>query len=272
MYIRKITLVVCLIFSLLLSCEPSETAETPAATVTEAPERNYYQLRTYTFADAEQEAVTDTFLAKAFMPALKKQGIAPIGVFKLRPEAEDSLQKTFVLIPFNSLEQFAELEARLDQDDTFFSDGAEYLAADHEQPPYLRMESTLLRAFEDMPVLRASAVEGPRSERVYELRSYESPNETYYKNKVDMFNAGGEVVLFDKLEFNAVFYGDVISGAKMPNLMYMTSFPNMASRDEHWQAFVDAPEWKEMSSLDKYQNNVSHIDIYFLYPTAYSDY
>jgi len=272
MSISKIALSICLVFSLLLSCTPTETEESPAATVTEASGQQFFQLRTYTFANAEQEAVTDAFLAKAFLPALKRQNIAPIGVFKLRPESVDSLQKTFVLIPFDSMEEFAELEAKLDQDEDFLSDGAEYLGAKHDQPPYLRVESVLMEAFEDMPALRASAVEGPRSERIYELRSYESSNETYGKNKVDMFNAGGEVVLFDKLEFNAVFYGDVISGPKMPNLMYMTTFTNQASRDEHWQAFVDAPEWKEMSSLDKYQNNVSHIDIYFLYPTAYSDY
>ena len=87
-----------------------------------------------------------------------------------------------------------------------------------------------------------------------------------------MFNAGGEVKLFDRLKFNAVFYGEVISGSKMPNLMYMTTFTDQTSRDEHWEAFVDSPEWKEISVLSKYENTVSHADIYFLYPTAYSDY
>ena len=87
-----------------------------------------------------------------------------------------------------------------------------------------------------------------------------------------MFNDGGEIKLFDKLNFNAVFYSEVISGPKMPNLMYMTTFSNQESRDAHWKSFVDAPEWKEMSSVPKYQNNVSHIDRIFLYPTEYSDY
>ena len=87
-----------------------------------------------------------------------------------------------------------------------------------------------------------------------------------------MFNAGGEVVLFEKLGFNAVFYGEVIAGSNMPNLMYMTTHANKEARDANWKNFVDAPEWKKMSSLPKYQGNVSHIDIFFLYPTAYSDY
>ena len=32
--------------------------------------------------------------------------------------------------------------------------------------------------------------------------------------------------------------------AHMPNLMYMTSFDNMAARDEHWKAFSSDPLWK----------------------------
>ena len=121
-------------------------------------------------------------------------------------------------------------------------------------------------------MMQASPLNGARKDRIYELRSYESPSEAYFKNKVDMFNAGGEVKLFKRLGFNAVFYGEVLSGPKMPNLMYMTTFANQESRDAHWKEFVDAPEWKELISMSKYDNNVSHIDITFLYPTEYSDY
>ena len=86
-----------------------------------------------------------------------------------------------------------------------------------------------------------------------------------------MFNEGGEVTLFKRLGFNAVFYGEVLSGSRMPNLMYMTTFENQASRDEHWKAFSNDPEWKKLSSMPEYQNNVSKINIYFVYPTEYSD-
>jgi hypothetical protein len=58
----------------------------------------------------------------------------------------------------------------------------------------------------------------------------------------------------------------------MPNLMYMTTFSDQKNRDAHWKKFVDSPEWKELVVMDKYKNNVSHIDIIFLYPTEYSDY
>ena len=107
--------------------------------------------------------------------------------------------------------------------------------------------------------------------RVYELRSYESASEKIYRKKVEMFNKGGEIKLFERLNFNAVFYGEVLSGPRMPNLMYMTSFENINDRNEHWKSFVADQEWKKLSSMPEYQNTVSKIDIVFLAPTPYSD-
>ena len=86
-----------------------------------------------------------------------------------------------------------------------------------------------------------------------------------------MFNEGGEIDVFTKLNYNAVFYGEVIAGAKMPNLMYMTTFENKEDRDAHWAAFGADPDWKRMSALPEYKNNVSHIDVTFLRPADYSD-
>ena len=58
----------------------------------------------------------------------------------------------------------------------------------------------------------------------------ESATEKNLKIKVQMFNQGDEIGLFKRLNFNAIFYSEVISGSKMPNLMYMTSFENKAAR------------------------------------------
>lgn len=260
-----------LIFFSITSCKEmnpdTTTEENPTAKV-----REFYQLLTYTLDTDEQVQTTDNYLKDAYLPGLKKLGIKNIGVFKPRPNEADSVKKIYVLIPFSTMAQFLGLEEGLSKDETYLAAGSNYLQASYEQPPYQRFESTLLKAFVDMPMMQTPKLDGPRSERIYELRSYESPNETYFKSKVDMFNAGGEVRLFDKLEFNAVFYAEVISGSKMPNLMYMTTFSDQASRDTHWDAFRTAPEWLELKAVTKYQNSVSHADIMFLYPTAYSDY
>ncbi|MFV5693739.1 NIPSNAP family protein [Flavobacterium sp. LT1R49] len=237
-----------------------------------APSREFYQLKTYIFKTKQQEQTTDKFLKEAYLPGLKKLGIKNIGVFKPKPNATDTLKKIIVLIPFSSLSQFLGLEEKLAKDKTYLAAGANYLNATYKQAPYARIESVLLKAFADHPIMTTPTLNSPRANRVYELRSYESATEAIHKNKVDMFNAGGETKLFDRLAFNPVFYGEVISGAKMPNLMYMTTFADQAGRDEHWKAFSASPEWKELTAMEKYKNNVSHIDITFLYPTDYSDY
>jgi hypothetical protein len=87
-----------------------------------------------------------------------------------------------------------------------------------------------------------------------------------------MFNTGDEVGLFNRLGFNAVFYASVIAGAKMPNLMYMTTFNSKADRDKHWETFSADAYWKELSAKPEYQHNVSHADIIFLQPANYSDF
>lgn len=234
--------------------------------------QEYYQLKIYSFDSEAQEGITDSYLKDAYIPALKRQDISHIGVFKLRPNYKTPSNKTFVLIPFSSLEQFVNVEAKLASNTAYLNAGKEYLEASHEQAPYSRIESILMRAFKDMPKMKPASLEGDRKERVYELRSYESPNETYYKRKVHMFNEGGEISLFESLGFNAVFYAEVISGGQMPNLMYMTTFENRETRDALWKEFFNSEKWGEISVIPKYQKTVSHADIMFLYPTAYSDY
>lgn len=237
--------------------------------VSNAQDREFYQLKIYSFENDSQVEATDSYLKEAFLPALKRQNINNIGVFK--PKA-DSIKKIYVLIPFQSLSQFEALESQLAKDETYHKSGSAFINASYENPQYQRIESILIKAFVELPMMQPSALDGPRKDRIYELRSYESTSEAIYRNKVDMFNAGGEVALFERLKFNAVFYGEVISGPKMPNLMYMTTHANDESRSANWKNFVESSEWKELSSMDKYQNNVSHIDIDFLYPTEYSDY
>ncbi len=266
----KLIILIVIIFPL-TNCTKRNTNNTSENTI-KVESQQYYQLKIYSFDTEEQMKSTDKYLKEAYLPGLKKLNINHIGVFKQRLNENDSAKKTFVLIPFSSMQQFLDLEVKLNKDTDYLAAGSNYINASHIQPPYKRIESTLMKAFPDMPHIQATTLNGPRPERVYELRSYESGTERYHMNKVDMFNNGGEIKLFDKLEFNAVFYAKVISGSKMPNLMYMTTFSDMTSRNDHWKAFGDSQEWNEMKSMSKYENNMSHIDILFLFPTEYSDY
>ncbi|MFH5833445.1 NIPSNAP family protein [Halalkalibaculum sp. DA384] len=258
----KFALTLCLIFT---ACSFSLNAQNSNA------DRHLYQLKVYHLEDSEQEQQIDDYLSNAYIPALHRMGHQPVGVFK--PIGQDTLsdKRIYVLTAFDSFSQFESLDNRLANDDQYKQAGASYIQAAHDSPPFTEIETVLLRAFSHAPTIAKPELNTPKSERVYELRSYESATEALNINKVEMFNEGGEIQLFEDLDFNAIFYGNVLAGSNMPNLMYMTSFNNMHSRDAHWESFRNSPVWDRMSSLEKYQNNVSHADIYLLRATEYSD-
>ncbi|MRI02172.1 NIPSNAP family containing protein [Kriegella sp. EG-1] len=232
-------------------------------------QQEFYQLKIYSFDNEQQIEATDNYLKNAFLPALKDLGVATIGVFKNR---DSIISKTYVLIPFKTMDDFLTTNDKLITNKLHNSKGNNYLEASHDNAPYKRIQTILIKAFIDMPKMALPNLKGPRKDRVYELRSYESATEKQHLNKVDMFNAGGEVPLFDSLGFNAVFYGTVLSGANMPNLIYMTTHENQEAQKANWKSFSDSPIWHKLKSKPEYQNNVSHIDKYMLYPTDYSDY
>ena len=235
-------------------------------------QREYYQLTVFRYREATQERVLDEYLEKALLPALHRLQFSRIGVFKAWGNDTAIEKKIYVLIPAASLQQLADIQTRLAPDKAYLQAARPYLNASYDQPAYTRLENIVLHAFSLAPVLQPPQLQGPRSERIYELRSYESATEALFRNKVHMFNEGDEIGLFKRLGFNAIFYGEVLAGAQMPNLMYMTSFENRAVRDAHWKTFGSDPRWKQLSAMPEYQHNVSHIDIHFLRPTPYSDY
>ena len=250
-----------LLFTSLLSWSQSEKKE-----------RAFYLLTVYHFNTAGQEKVLDNYLQNALLPALHKQSIKNIGVFKALSNDTAASKLLYVFLPIGSLDNSVKIIAKLNDDKIYQSAGSEYINAAYNAPPYSRIETILLQAFPLAPQMSLPALKSEKKDRVYELRSYESATEKIFRNKVKMFNDGDEIGLFKKLNFNAVFYSEVVAGSKMPNLMYLTSFENMADRDAHWKEFGNDPYWKKLSALPEYQNNVAHIDITFLHPVDYSDF
>lgn len=235
-------------------------------------EREIYELQMYHFKTAAQEKMLDDYFKNALLPALHKIGIGRVGVFKSWANDTSADKLMYVFTPLQSLNELITLPQKLKKDQQYNSASKNFFEADYKNPSYSRMETILLRAFSPTLQMQLPLLKSANKDRVYELRSYESPTGKLFQNKVKMFNEGGEINIFKKLNFNPVFYSEVIAGSKMPNLMYMTSFENKADRDEHWKNFGNDPEWKKLSSMPEYQNNVSHIDISFLYPAEYSDF
>lgn len=237
-----------------------------------AAQRDYYQVLVYKLNGKAQEAKVDNFLKNAYLPALHRAGVTKVGVFKPIETDTTAGKRVLVWVPYQSLDQFAQIQEKLLTDQDYLTKGHDFLEAPFDQPPFVRKESVLLKAFPDAPNFVIPEFSTPRSQRIYELRSYEAPTEYLFMQKAKMFNEGGEIKLFKKLGFNVVFNAEVVSGSTMPNLMYMSTFADMQSHDEHWKTFGNHPEWKAMSGLDEYQNTVSKAIIVLLHPTDYSDF
>lgn len=233
---------------------------------------DFYQIKIYHLKNDAQEKTVDDYLQKAYLPALHRCGISKVGVFKpivADPSVTEKL--IYVFIPLKSFNGVLKLDKKLAKDQQYATDGKTYLDAVYTDIPFERLESIVLKAFDNAPNFMLPNLKSPKKERVYELRSYEAPTEKYFLNKVQMFNKGDEIGLFKRLNFNAVFYGEVVAGSRMPNLMYLTTFENKADRDAHWKAFSADDYWKKLSAMPEYQHNVSKNDTKFVYPTDYSD-
>lgn len=264
---KKILIPVALLFSVSLILMISSFTPSNKKSAGE-----FYQLTIYHIKNAGQLTVTNNYLKNSFVPALHKFGLSNIGVFSAINNDTATDKKLYVLIPFANLEKYETLMNAISAGTLIKKDDVGYTDAAFNNAPFERIENVLLKAFRDAPLLKKPVLAAPLTDRVYELRSYESSTEKLYLQKVTMFNEGGEVDLFNRLGFNAVFYAEVLSGSHMPNLMYMTTFDSQASRDEHWKSFGSDSTWKRISALPQYQNTVSKATIFFLRPAEYSDY
>lgn len=235
-----------------------------------ADKRAYYEIKVYRVSTNEQVKFVDQFLQNDYLPALHRAGIGKIGVF--HPTVNDTAaeKRIYIFIPLRSLEDLNAIEELIVTDPKLKEANA-YLDAAYNASPYKRIESIVLKAFPMMPSFQPPSLTGNKTERIYELRSYESATEKLYRQKVKMFNVGGEVTLFKRLEFNAVFYAEVIAGSRMPNLMYMTSFNNQADRDAHWKKFGEDPEWMKLKVEPEYLNTVSRNETILMNPAEFSE-
>ena len=208
-----------------------------------------YELRIYTFSSTKQQQLIEDFYSLA-IPALNNLGIEKVGLFLEYEPA--SPKKLFVLIPYNSLTHFSEVSKALDNDLNFQQSAVAYLNAPADEPAYARIESSLMKAFKNFPYL----VTPTNETRIFELRQYQSASEAAGKKKIEMFNDAGEIEIFKRLKFNPVFWGETIIGAERPNLTYMVTFDDLKDKETKWSNFINDAEWKEISSLPEYSNDL----------------
>jgi hypothetical protein len=236
----------------------------PAHSKNAVLELRYIYMRT---SAEKQMQRTSEFLQKGALPALQRAGAGPIGVFSsvIAPESP------FLLV----VSSFADLAA-MDTVREKEAHDPEYLKARdaYNSMPgqgFVRIESSLLRTFDGMPTVAVPAGDEKRVAKIFELRMYESDNASTLARKVKMFN-DGEIGIFKRLGMQPVFFGETIVGAKMPNLVYMLSFDDLAARERLWRAFGSDPEWRKLRSQPGAADAeiVSHISNSILQPAPFS--
>ena len=243
--------------------------ESQAQIASNGTPREFYELREYHMQTGPQTKLTDAYVAEALIPALNRLGISPVGAFTLTLGPETPT--LYVLLPSLRLETLATADLQLAQDATFIKAAEPFWNAPANQPAFVRIESSLMIAFEGRPKLKVPPVTADHGKRIFQLRSYESPSNQAHVRKVEMFNSG-EFEVFERAGFWPVFYGDVLVGPRLPKLTYMLSYADLGEMNSRWAAFGADPEWKRLTSSPRFnfEEIVSNITNLVLTPTSYS--
>ena len=209
-------------------------------------------------------------MREAYFPALKRQGLGPLGAFSVVLGPGSPTLYTLVTLP--TLDALGAIREKLAADAVYKQAAAEYLALAPNEAAYVRKESAILHAFAGMPTVDVPPAAAGNKPRIFEFRVYESPSERTNDKKIEMFDVG-EIDIFRKTGLTPVFFGQAIAGSPMPSLFYMLTFDDVAEREKNWGAFRDHPDWKALSGKPEYANEaiLTKTNAILLRPTAYSE-
>jgi hypothetical protein len=239
------------------------TAEETAKT------REFIEFRTYTVKDETKKAQFVEILDKAFIPALNAQGIKPVGVMVPLPSETDNQNKVFVVIPHKTTDSYLNLTAQLLADETYRKNADAIFAATSKDPIYTACESSFLKCFENCPKLETPNL-GP--DRIFHARLYRSFNIERNAAKIHMFDHGGEMALFRELGVHPVFFGEALSGTKLPNITYMVTGESAEKHDMAWKTFASHPKWQEIKKNPAYADTATEISRVLLKPSPGSQF
>jgi hypothetical protein len=238
-----------------------------AAAPADAPANWFFHLIYFYMRTGSQVERTTQYLSGVFLPAAKRAGLAPVGFFS--PVVGERSPFILSLAAYPSLGAVETIRGKFAEDKEFQKGFEEY--NNIQDPPYVRMESTLLRAFNGMPALEVPASDGKRAARIFEMRTYESVNEKASRRKIKMFE-DGEIAIFRRLGMTPVFFGQILVGRNLPSLTYMLTFDDLASRERLWRNFGADPEWQKLRAQPGLSDAeiVSNISNAILRPLAFS--
>jgi hypothetical protein len=228
------------------------------------------ELRRYRFRFGPMEARFAEYAKNALVPALNRAGVKPVGAFSvvIGPDSP----AVYLLLPHASPDSVATLAGRLGADPEYQRGAASFRSLPASDPPYVRREASLMVAFDSVPAVEipTGALAGPS--RLFELRMYESHNESANLKKIEMFEKEHEIDIFRRVGLTPVFFARNLVGPALPSLTYMLAFADAAAREKNWAIFREDPAWVKLRSTPGFTNPeiLSNITNVLLRPTDYS--
>lgn len=208
-----------------------------------------YELRRYRLHTGVMATRLGTYLKDAFVPAVGRLGIGPVGVFNV---AVGEGPTVHVLIPHPDAASVLTLVDRLAKDAEYVKAAEPLRGLPSGDPPYIRVDSTLSVGVPSFPGIAKPAGASAGPGRLFELRTYRSHSVLAHRKKVEMFEQGGELGIFKRVGLETVFFARDVAGAGLPSLTYMLVFADAATREKSWDVFRQDPEWLKLRAQPGY--------------------
>jgi hypothetical protein len=228
--------------------------------------RSLYEMRIYRLRNgAENQRQRTVAFLKACVPLVRAAGAGPVGAFSCSI-GED----TPYLMVLTAYPGYAAMDAclnKLHANPDYQTARAEWYAGGK---PYERGQASLLLAFPGFPVMTPPSVEGRKTNRLFELRSYELETAAGVERKIKMFQEG-ETTIFVRAGMLPVFFGETVFGANIPSVVYMLGFDDLSAREALWRKSGADPAWKILGEQYADVATVPKLSISFLTPLPFSD-
>jgi hypothetical protein len=239
---------------------PLKSLTSPNASSSGAKE--IYEWRIYSLSGDGD--LLDSFFQDVLFPAYHRKKIKT-GAFRLYKVKDGEKEQRHILFIYPDIKTYLQVKKTIWDDREFRQKAQAFYDTTAPVPVYSNFESYLSEAFDKIPVHR----DPDPSRTLFEIRIYHSPNEEANQRKVKMFNKE-EIDLFDNVTINSVLYGEILSGPRMPALLYLTWYKDENTRNEAWEKFRNHPNWKRMSALPEYAHTATDNQSIFLSPMLYS--
>jgi hypothetical protein len=228
----------------------------------------YFEWIRYRLHLGHKQNLVANYYRDTAIPAMNRLGIKNVGVFNVKhgPNAPT----LHVIIPHPSMESIATLNDKLLDDKNVVQSGTRFLEAPLSDTACVGIEKSILRAFSHFPEIQVPLQKRTNSPRIFQVRTYESPSIAASKKKIHMFNEGGEIDVFKTTGLQPVLFGETIAGEKIPSLVYILAFDNMAALEKNWNVFRQDSRWETLKNNPYYADVVSCINDWIWTPTSFS--